>query len=579
MYCQFVTKLSILRKSSSESVDNALVENKFKEHMHVTRSVEDELRDVLRKINSNQNKCLLLLCGSAGDGKSHMLSYLKYSDSEKLLDDFELYNDATESSAPNMTAIDTLASALHDFNDENFDNSNDKKMVVAINIGTLVNFIESEQGKAFKKLKEYVVEAGIASGENLKQGYTAGSVFQHVSFSDYQVFTLTEKGVKTEYLEKLFSKVFESSKENTFYQAYCDNSNCTMASSCPIRMNYEFLMDSEVRKSIINKIVEVVVEDKTIVSTRDILNLIYEILVHPDFDYQNLCNAASSNMNYLTKCIPWTTPMLIDEFEDVSPLLDSIRKHDILKIRQEKLDKETTSFHAMDNIKDVFDSITEDTSYKILNSITGLDVLGGKKPELKKVVYRFLVRLNELKNDNDNKHSTRLKEFLKYVYFQTCGKEYELAKIYEMTHTAAMKWNGIFPDGDICIDASNNTYWLAEQIDLQPCIYGLDVIEKDEINRFPICVKLCFNNAANESAGKAEITVDYSLFELISDICDGYRPTIQDKNHHADFDAFVQRITELGNKKSKVTIYAKNNMNEKYTFEKDPFGKYTFKVV
>ena len=79
--------------------------------------------------------------------------------------------------------------------------ANDKKMVVAINIGTLVNFIESEQGKAFKKLKEYVVEAGIASGENLKQGYTAGSVFQHVSFSDYQVFTLTENGVKTEYLE------------------------------------------------------------------------------------------------------------------------------------------------------------------------------------------------------------------------------------------------------------------------------------------------------------------------------------------------------------------------------------------
>ena len=579
MYCQFVTKLSILRKSSSESVDNALVENKFKEHMHVTRTVEDELREVLNKINSSQNKCLLLLCGSAGDGKSHMLSYLKYSDNERLLEDFELYNDATESSAPNMTAIDTLAAALNDFNDENLEILNNKKMVVAINIGTLVNFIESEQGKAFSKLKNYVVGAGIASGENLQQGYVEDSVFQHVSFSDYQIFSLTEEGVKTDYLEKLFAKIFEPSSDNTFYQAYCDNSNCTMASFCPIRMNYEFLMDNEVRKSIINKIVEVVVEDKAFVSTRDVLNLIYEILVHPYFDYQNLCNATYSNMNYLTKCIPWTTPMLLDEFEDVSPLLDSIRKHDILKIRQEKLDKETTSFHAMDNIKEVFDSITGDTSYKILNSITGLDVLGGKKPELKKVVYRFLVRLNELKNKNDNKQIIRLKEFLNYVYYQTCGKEYELAQIYEMTRTAAMKWNGIFPDGDICIDANNNEYWLAEQIDLQPCIYGLDAIEKEEIDRFPIFVKLCFNNVANENAGKAEIMVDYSLFELISDICDGYRPTIQDKNHHADFDAFVQRITELGNKKSKVTIYAKNNMNEKYTFEKDPFGKYTFKVV
>lgn len=83
--CALVDELNSLRKSSAESIDSDKSFNDFKKYMHVGRDVEDDLKKLLRKVNQSQRKTLVLLCGSAGDGKSHMLSYLKNSDEEHLL--------------------------------------------------------------------------------------------------------------------------------------------------------------------------------------------------------------------------------------------------------------------------------------------------------------------------------------------------------------------------------------------------------------------------------------------------------------------------------------------------------------
>ena len=208
MTCDFVIQLSRLRKLSAESVENTDHFDPFKEYLHVVRPVEMELRELLRNANATQKKCLVLLCGSAGDGKSHLISYLKNSDPEGLLADYEPYNDATESSEPTLTSIDTLSEKLAPFNDDNYLLNDEKKMIVAINLGTLNNFIESDKGRKFSKLKEYVENNGIFSGYGHGSGYIENSVFQHVSFSDYQVFSLGESGVETTFLENLLEKIF-----------------------------------------------------------------------------------------------------------------------------------------------------------------------------------------------------------------------------------------------------------------------------------------------------------------------------------------------------------------------------------
>lgn len=580
MACDFIVQLSKLRKLSAESVENTSAFDPFKEYLHVQRQVEIELRDLLRKINANQKKCLVLLCGSAGDGKSHLISYLKNSDSENLLAIYEPYNDATESSEPTLTAIDTLAAKLAPFNDDNYMTDDSARTIVAINLGTLNNFVESEKGKKFSQLKKYVEENEIISGYTRQVGYHENSVFQHVSFSDYQVFSLCENGIGTEFLEKLLEKVFRKSMENPFYEAYVNDATCSMCQRCPVRHNYEFLSNAIHQKAIIRRIVEVVIKDKEIVSTREVLNLLYDLMVHPDFNYATLCSCSSSDIKYLTNYILWTTPMLLNEFDDVSPLLNAIKEHDILKFRNIVIDEDATNFHSLENIEKVFSKATENTPYQVLKNLTDVSVLGGIKPELKKIIYRFSIRLQEMNGEiHENYHQKRLNEFIRYLYYQNSGNEKKLAKLYDATKKAVLCWNGQFDDDCICIDDTNEQFWLLEQLQLKSAIYKNNSTMPGKIQRFSPTIKLRFKKDMSDTTEMAEISVDFALFELISDMKDGYRPTVKDKNRHADFVSFVQRLIEFGNKSSRVVIVPKDiGKQYKIIFEENDFG-YEFTVV
>lgn len=73
--CVLVDELNRLRKSSSDSIDSEKSFDEFKRYMHIRRNVEDDLKSILREVRSSETKTLFLLCGSAGDGKSHMLSW------------------------------------------------------------------------------------------------------------------------------------------------------------------------------------------------------------------------------------------------------------------------------------------------------------------------------------------------------------------------------------------------------------------------------------------------------------------------------------------------------------------------
>ena len=453
-------------------------------------------------------------------------------------------------------------------------------MILAINLGTLNNFIESEKGKAFTTLKKYVEVNEIFSTYVRPNTYQANSVFQHVSFSDYQVFTLTSTGIGTTYLEELLERVFRQSEENPFYKAYTENGSCTLCQKCPVRHNFEFMSNPVHQKTVINKIVEVVIKDKAIVSTREILNLLYDILVHPDFDYNMMCKAATSEVKYLTKYIQCTTPMLMYEFDDISPLINAIRKHDLLKERQVDMDVDMTRFHSLENIYETFMAATAETSYAKLNETTKIAVLGGIKSDLKKLVYRFIVRTKDLNGVIPATAQKKLfEEYIHYLYCQHSGNVKPLAKLYDATKKAVLSWDGQFDSDSICIDDSNEKFWVLEQLLIQPAVYKAQTPTTDEILRFATSLKLRFKNANSAELQTAEISMDYALFEMISAMREGYRPTVQDKNKHTDFVSFVQRLIEFGNKATRIILIPKDNEHDyKVVFEKNDFF-YEFKVV
>lgn len=580
MACEFIMQLSKLRKSSAESVENTNAFNHFKEYLHVERHVEIELRKLLRSVNEKQGKCLVLLCGSAGDGKSHLISYMKNSDTEGLLDGYELYNDATESSEPTLTSIDTLADKLTNFDDEHYDNADGSKMIIAINLGTLNNFIESEKGKSFIKLRKYVEENDILSSYAQETGYKDNSVFQHVSFADYQVFSLSENGIQTVFLENLLEKVFSQNEDNPFYQSYKKGeTNCQLCQRCPVRHNFEFLSDPKNQQVLIHRIVQAVIIDKTIVATREVLNLLYDLIVHPDFDKQKI-SIGTSVVQYLNDYISWTTPMLLNEYEDISSLINAMRSHDVLRNRTAIADEEATRFHSLDNIEKVFEDTAKGTPYIALNTISNVSQLGGIKPELKKIIYRFIARLKAMEHNlNRSEKEIRFEQYLSYLYNQNSGNEKKLAALYESTKKAVLNWDGEFGGDFICIDESNEHNWILEELKLKAAINKDAPKITGEIKRFSPTISLRYKKDGQDNTKPVTIKIDFALYELISDMKAGYRPTIKDKNRHTDFVSFVQQLIELGNKEERVTIIPKDG-DKKYqiVFEENDFG-FEFKVV
>ena len=117
-----------LSQHSVDSVQNGKSFTEWDEYMHVDRPIEDKLYVKMDEIDAAGGG-IVLLVGSAGDGKSHLLSRIRQMSD---WGDSSFYNDATASSSPKKTAIDTLKEALTDYKDANLYKQNTKRLLIQL---------------------------------------------------------------------------------------------------------------------------------------------------------------------------------------------------------------------------------------------------------------------------------------------------------------------------------------------------------------------------------------------------------------------------------------------------------------
>ena len=87
-----VNALSRLRESSMSAVVSADMADDYTMYMHVNRPVQTKFVEVLQSTYNSSHAELILLCGSVGDGKSHMLSYCNEKYPE-MMKEFYVHND------------------------------------------------------------------------------------------------------------------------------------------------------------------------------------------------------------------------------------------------------------------------------------------------------------------------------------------------------------------------------------------------------------------------------------------------------------------------------------------------------
>ena len=561
--CPLVDELKRLKKSSSESL-------------------EDDLIKKIEKAKESAGKSLILVCGNVGDGKSHVISYLKHTRKD-LLDGFLIHNDATESRSPNRDEKEELAMVLHNFSDDCIANDSDDKIIVAINLGVLSNFIDSEKGKGreFSILADYVNSNNILIDNVVGESPEQSSCFFHINFGDYHIFRLNNAKIDSPYIEEVIERIVCESDNNPFYQSYKRCSECSV-DHCPVKANYEMLQDKKVVSGLINILIETIVKDKVILSTRELLDFFYDIIVHPEFNKARL----SKSKNKLDLFIKYCLPSLMYEHEEASMLLSHLTKYDFINQRTELFDGITTRFNTTDKLTEMFESYID--ANPISNQIFSFDInalcegSASKSKELKKLLFALFTRLCKItpKQTDFSIVNEEFNEFIADLYYSIRRDKKKLQKIYKTVEKCIYEWNG-GSYGSKCINLRNDVegYIVSTELDLEPDLSAFKSILTDEqFDKFPSYINLIFTKK-KEKDKSATISIDYDLYKMLKLVENGYRPSAKDNNRYIGFLTFINRLAEFSGFDEEILIQSYIQDEEKqFNLSKDGFG-YTFSEV
>ena len=566
-----IQELSKLKESSKEAVEGLNAFSKFKTYMHVNRDVQDELQQIILEADQENRAQLILVCGSVGDGKSHIISYFKnkYPD---VMSNFTLHNDATESLEPNKTSMDTLNDVLDNFSDEKIETSSEK-LILAINLGTLNNFIDSDYGKRFTKLQKYVESKKILEKSIVENKFDSSSNIQFINFSDYNLYTLKDGKVQSKYIKELINKITNPSEINDFYNSYKENcSICKNKDKCPIKANYELISEDNVQNAIVDLLVQCIIKKKIIISTRALLNFMYDLIIARSYIDVNSPMFKDKigklkNEEYINSL----TPNIIFDHKELSFIFNALNNLDPLNVRNEKVDDFIIKFNNSTELIQFFDEYIDYSKGYIekINSVN-FDELEGRriKTNLLKLFIRsyYLCGKGDLFSLNDEVYEN----FINYLYFWNKGDKAKLIGLYGEIKDGILKWNGEAEKNHINIFVGKNQvkYKVSEEIEIKADASNLPNNKESELIKFLTEMDIRYKgDKLDRSCG---IGVDYSLYELLIRVGNGYRPNKKDKNHFIKFIEFINKIECAGSQNSQLTFTEKNREeNKKYRLEFD----------
>jgi len=572
-------ELKKLRESSKYAVAQGTHSNlnEFKKYLHIEREVEKKLKTVISNASENNKSQLLLVCGNVGDGKSHILSHL-HDDLKDIISQFIIHNDATESHNPNESSNETLYKLLEGFKDEKIKESKDK-IILAINLGTLSKFIE-EYRDEFKALKEYINSSKIFDTDlTHNDEFDSASNFHHVNFTDYHIYSLTEKGAVSEIITTLLEKIISENEANTIYKAYQEYKVIINDKTyCPILYNYEFLFNENNRIIVSQLIIKAIIQSKEIVSLRTLLNFVYDILVPVDlsnisqsdyFKEIDRMNGAEFFSNLI--------PNYLFEHPELSSLFEKIESLDPCTNRNVDTDD---ILLTLINTEQIFTLFSSHINNSYLDKIESKII---QSSNYKKQLSKLFIRLNYFSSYLQQRHllDSDYDEYLIWLFHYNNHNPNFIKKIYELVENAARNWNGDpKTNGKVIINVGKKQTQFRVFKDFE-VIPDVDISKEKfdkQINKFTQDFSLSFK--INNETDSIKIHVDFSLFKILKMISKGYRPNKKDNNNYVYFVNSINTLINQNNNKAPLYIDEVNiGKAVDYKFSKDTFSGFKFQVI
>ncbi|MFD1739507.1 DNA phosphorothioation-dependent restriction protein DptF [Bacillus salitolerans] len=558
-------ELKRLQESSQEAVENSNSFSKFKDYMHVAREIQKDFEEMITITKDSDRAELILLTGSVGDGKSHLLAYYNEKQRE-VMNKFEILNDATESFSPNKNALETLSELLDGFSDQKIELSKDK-VILAINLGILHNFLSYEhEGKSFNKLKGFIEESGLFT-QKVTTKYSEES-FHLIGFSDYQSYELTNGGPKSSFYLKIFQKVFSNDSNNPFYISYQEDLKNNVKGV--IHENFEFLMDKNIQNEIIQLIIQGIVRNKLVISARAFYNFIADLVIPEGYS-----EILDFEWNHFEK-INNTVPHLLFKRRERSVILKTMSELDPIHIRSQAIDQIFIDINTLND----WDKIIE----KYSNNYIAKEWLGPIAYQsenfngLTSEFSQLLVRLAYLTNNSfaEEVIPSSYKNYMKYLYSFNKVEQRQIATFYKEIIQTIFKWRGSPKTGYIYINKPIEKFRIAQELSLKPKMDHLSPNNNDILTSFKQTLTIVFSD--KQERENLTLEVDYPLYELLSNVQRGYCPNKKDEEDAIKFVEFLDQIMKFGNKSNEVLVHIPTE-NKQYVLSKGLFDGYTFEKV
>jgi DNA phosphorothioation-dependent restriction protein DptF len=581
---EFIIELQKLRESSKNAVaqGSSYSLDNFQEYLHIERQVERKLSEQIIEFSNSKYASLILVCGNVGDGKSHILSHLNGKLKTEIAN-YKIHNDATESHNPKETSNDTLNRVLTDFKDVNLKIST-KKLILAINLGTLSNFLE-EHSSSYGQLKEYVIDNKIIDTEIIEANEKNKSTFfHHVNFTDYHMYSLTATGPKSKIITTLLERLVADEPENSIYKAYQKIKKEDWIVNCPIVYNYEFLMNVDNREALMNLIVQSIVKNKEIVSVRSLLNFFYDLLIPIGLNWDNKTTykdqlRVMNEAEYLSHLLP----NYLFEHPELSKLFLTIEKLDPCKYRYEGLDASLIKLINSETPSNIFKEFIGEEIVKGLEGKIDKGVGNDKKKLKPEILTKLFIRLNFFGKRKSIAHLSDpyFEEFIKDLYYFNNNKMSEIKKAYNLVQEAARRWYGDPRKKNkvvLILGKNQSKYRVLKDFKVKPI--PSDKSENNDVVLTTFTQNFNLTFEIEDIKEPIRIEVDFGLYDILKRILNGYRPNKKDNNNHISFVNFINKLINQNNNTAALEI-DKVNIGKAADYEliKDHFGEYKFRAL
>ena len=553
-------EISRLKDSSQEAIENASQFSQFKKYLHVDRKIQLDLEKILSNNKDRDEGNLILLCGSVGDGKSHLLANL-LKNKPSLINNYTIFNDATESFSPNKNAMETLEEVLKSFSDQHIETSNEK-VILAINMGVLHNFINTAHKEyQYTKLKQFIDQSELFT-QNITTHYS-NEIFDILSFGDYHSYELTEKGPISHFFSSLLEKVTAKSDENPFYSALIEDEKNKVHTM--IHENYKFLQNPFVQKQIVQIIIQIIVKKKMVISARAFLNFIADILIPENQDNYHLISEFDVLESSLSN--------LLFNRKDRSPILHAMGMVDPIHRRSEQIDQLVIKLNSLKDWDSIFQEyITDDIAKSWFEPFVTKSELADHSFNL---FFECFIRMTYLTNDH---FSSSIKDvsyskFANSLYYFNKGDKKYIKSFYEEIKNSIYKWKGSPKKDYIFINKPTEKYRLSERLNLHPTIAHLRPNTEEVLESFKSSILLAYHDGNNNN--QIYLDIDYPLYSLLLKVQEGYRPNKKDEEDAIRFVEFIEKLMIYGEKKKELLVHFPSDHKD-YAIKRDDFGAFVF---